>query len=435
VDAMNDLGAVLRNERRWAVACGDAESRLRTLPDGCVHTSVSSPPYYALRDYGVDGQIGLESSPEAFIERLVSVYREVRRVLRDDGTAWVNMGDSYNADGRKGRDHMGEGKNNSYSAWQNKTMSGTKPKDMMGIPWMLAFALRADGWYLRQDIIWHKPNPMPESVKDRCTKSHEYLFLLSKTPRYYFDAEAICEPCSPNTNARISQNLMDQIGSHRANGGSKTNGPMRAVIKGSTRKLAEVGLGIKTNASFEEACSMPVDSRNKRSVWTISTKSYKGAHFATFPPDLVEPCIRAGTSEHGVCDQCGSPFVRTMERERVATRPGTASKVLRSGQALDRQSGELVECGNKPWSSAEVGNRDPQRHVTRVTTTGWESSCECIAPNAIGGVVLDPFAGSGTTIEVAVDLGRRGIGTELNPAYVKLVRKRMRGVTAPLAVA
>jgi DNA modification methylase len=181
----------------WRVIEGDCRESLRGLDAGSVQTCVTSPPYFGLRDYGHDGQIGLEPTPDEFVEALVGVFREVRRVLRDDGTVWLNLGDSYNADGRKGRAHMGEGKNSGYSAWVNKTMNGTKPKDLLGIPWMVAFALRADGWYLRSDIIWSKPNPMPESVTDRPTKAHEYVFLLSKGPRYFYDADAVREPHDP----------------------------------------------------------------------------------------------------------------------------------------------------------------------------------------------------------------------------------------------
>ena len=193
---------------------------LKELPDRSIHCCVTSPPYWGLRDYGTSDQLGLEETPQEYVDNMVKLFRQVRRVLKDDGTLWLNLGDSY-----------GEG------------------KQLCGIPWMVAFALQADGWYLRQDIIWHKPNPMPESVTDRCTKAHEYLFLLTKKPKYFYDQQAIAEPCSPATNARISQDLANQVGSHRAHGGGKTNGPMKAVIAGSTRKMARAGSGIKNNDS------------------------------------------------------------------------------------------------------------------------------------------------------------------------------------------
>lgn len=294
--------------KQHRVLIGDSIESMRTLPDKSVQMCVTSPPYYGLRDYGVDGQIGLEETPAEFIARLVEVFREVRRVLRDDGTAWVNMGDSYASGGRGGGgSFMAE---RADGAWQGKGQAtgwrsapaGFKHKDLMGMPWRLAFALQDDGWYLRQDIIWHKPNPMPESVRDRCTKAHEYIFLLSKSSKYFYDQSAILEPCSPNTHNRLSQNVLAQIGSDRANGGAKTNGNMKAVA----RKPNGVGWGhgtdnkkrcrgrIKDNESMDSALAVMPSERNKRTVWTVPTHSFKGAHFATFPPDLIRPCILAG---------------------------------------------------------------------------------------------------------------------------------------------
>ena len=291
---------------------GDCLETLKGLPAGIVQTCVTSPPYYGLRDYGVDGQIGLEETPEAYVDKLVQVFREVWRVLKDDGTLWLNLGDSYAGSGGAGGDYSTGGLKEGQPKWKsnfeidrtkrtasrwgggNIPASGyLKPKNLIGIPWRVAFALQADGWWLRSDIIWHKPNPMPESVTDRPTKSHEYIFLLSKSAQYYYDAEAIMEPVTGTTHARVSQNVAAQIGSFRANGGAKTNGPMKAVIR--TPKQQPAGSGIKNNDSFNNALVLPVDMRNKRSVWTVSTKPYSGAHFATFPPDLIEPCILAGS--------------------------------------------------------------------------------------------------------------------------------------------
>ena len=285
---------------------GHVTDALRLLPAESVQTVVTSPPYWGLRDYGVDGQIGLEDTPEEYVEKMVDVFREVRRVLRDDGTVWLNLGDTYNSrlDGSHGgwNGDSYDGGNNPQRVMNSgadvKPMTpGLKPKNLVGIPWRVAFALQADGWYLRQDIIWSKPNPMPESVTDRCTKAHEYIFLLSKSARYFYDAEAIKESVSESTHARMSQNLQAQEGSHRANGGAKTNGPMRAVVAGSTAKIAAEGSGIKNNVSFQSAIGMPVSSRNKRSVWTVPTAPYSAAHFATFPPKLIEPCILAGSRQ------------------------------------------------------------------------------------------------------------------------------------------
>jgi DNA modification methylase len=228
---------------------------------------VTSPPYFGLRDYGHDGQIGLEPTPEDFVAAMVAVFREVRRVLRDDGTVWLNLGDSYNsgASGGLGGSTLGGGQSN--QAVSNRSGRGVvnslKPKDLIGIPWRVAFALQADGWYLRQDIIWHKPNPMPESVKDRCTKAHEYIFLLSKSPKYYYDNESIKVPVKQDWGTR-----------NRKDG-----------------KYHNEGTGLQPHSGLEKS----YEKANKRSVWTVTTKPYKGAHFATFPSTLIEPCILAGS--------------------------------------------------------------------------------------------------------------------------------------------
>jgi DNA modification methylase len=513
------------------ILVGDCRETLRTLADCSVQTCVTSPPYFGLRDYGCGGQIGLEQTPEAFVAELVAVFREVRRVLRDDGTLWLNLGDSYAAQrggshqpaetlagGRGGKtvegDRVNRDRHDGYNPTRNAGAIGLKHKDLIGIPWRVAFALQQPyytgkvsderdrvwlaamvdaegsicgteyqtgdrtktnlfisitntsvpiiekcerlfpqdvkhvyekggpsnricyrwdverietkalfireifphlvakrkqaivgytfldlqrgleskkkgylpeqqerrswlmatlarlnagedvdlpawvieppslfepGFYLRQDIIWSKPNPMPESVRDRCTKAHEYLFLLSKAPRYYFDQDAILEPASPNTHARLSQDVQNQIGSMRANGGAKTNGPVRAVGRGANarpRKAVPNGAGmVKNNESFDAAMAIMPTHRNKRSVWTVPTMPFKDAHFATFPCDLIEPCILAG------------------------------------------------------------------------------------AP--AGGLVLDPFGGAGTTGLVADRLGRDAVLCELNPEYAEMARDRIHN-DAPL---
>ena len=263
------------------IICGDALEILKTLPDESVNMCVTSPPYFGLRDYGVDGQIGLEQTPEAYISKLVEVFREVKRVLRDDGTLWVNIGDSYWGSGSRGFDFTGkfkpeiskvQGTDKKYNLSNVPKTTGNvgcyKNKDLIGIPWMLAFALRADGWYLRQDIIWNKPNPMPESVTDRCTKAHEYIFLLSKQPKYYFDAGKIKEP-----SVTKNDNLRDRETTKLNN------------CPGMTR------MGGLTHNDYE--------TRNKRDVWSVATTPYTGAHFATFPEKLVEPCILSSTKVGG----------------------------------------------------------------------------------------------------------------------------------------
>lgn len=253
---------------------GDCLETLRAMPANSVHCAVTSPPYFGLRDYGVDGQIGMEETPDRFVARLVEVFREVRRVLTDDGTLWLNIGDSYagpkgNTAMTGGRSDPARGEAMGFASLGRKALDPSlKQKDLIGIPWMLAFALRADGWYLRQDIIWHKPNPMPESVRDRCTKAHEYVFLLSKSDRYFFDADAMKEPAVCADSGRSSKKRGDFAG--------------------------------KNTLPGKEAFRAIRETRNKRSVWSVATRPYKGAHFATYPPDLIEPCIAAGCPPGGV---------------------------------------------------------------------------------------------------------------------------------------
>lgn len=289
---------------------GDCRDVLRDLAASGIkaQTCVTSPPYFGLRDYGVDGQIGLESTPEACISKMVEVFREVRRVLADDGTLWLNIGDSYasTAPGTRNSPQIKGSKSNAEQ-WANVRPDlrehGIKPKDLIGIPWMLAFALRADGWYLRQDIIWNKPNPMPESVEDRCTKAHEYVFLFSKSPRYLFGADAIKEPAAASSHARWAQDVEAQRGSDRVPG--KSNGPMKAVggrsrrdsFKRDDSKRAQAIPGQTAGTHREDRPESGWDTavRNRRSVWTVATTPYSGAHFAVMPEALVEPCILAGS--------------------------------------------------------------------------------------------------------------------------------------------
>jgi DNA modification methylase len=271
----------------YKVLIGDCIKSMRTLPDQSVNCCVTSPPYFGLRDYGQDGQIGLEATPDAFVAALVAVFREVRRVLRDDGTVWLNLGDSYASGGGGATPHRNNNggfggsngeRNQGYAKAgggfkrPNSVGDGIKAKDLIGIPWRVAFALQADGWYLRQDIIWHKPNPMPESVRDRCTKAHEYIFMLSKSPKYYYDHEAVKEP-SVSTHASGNGFKRDARESYKNADGS---------ARGNESQWSDIG-----------------GKRNRRSVWTVNTKPYAGAHFATFPPGLIEPCILAGCPEGG----------------------------------------------------------------------------------------------------------------------------------------
>jgi DNA modification methylase len=297
----------------------DVMEGLRQLPDESVHCVVTSPPYWGLRDYGVEGQIGLETTFDAFVGRMVEVFREVRRVLRSDGTCWMNLGDSYNTGTTSGRKPTTAGK---HGYWENPSIShrinanqmGLKPKDLVGIPWRVAFALQADGWWLRSDIVWSKPNPMPESVTDRPTKAHEYIFLLTKSERYFYDHEAIKE---------------DAVSDHPSGNGFKRDARLTyqnnfGEGRGNPMQWKDIG-----------------GSRNKRSVWSIATAPFSEAHFATFPPELPKICIKAGCP--------------------------------------------------------------------------------------VGGTVLDPFSGAGTTCMVADRLQRNGIGIELNPEYAAMAERRISG--------
>lgn len=309
---------------------GDCRALLAELPDACVQMCVTSPPYWGLRDYGVGGQLGLEPTPEAFVANLVDVFRGVRRVLRDDGTLWLNLGDSYAGGGRggypggkSGLDGSTMGQDNSRAARGSQKAAGfheaqrlggaigrayvapppgLKHKDLVGIPWMVAFALRSDGWYLRSDIIWHKPNPMPSSVEDRPTTAHEYMFLLSKKPSYFYDADAIREPLADKT--------LTTFGSKRRS--SKGNDPLGKVASDNwARDVPDRKPRLTEDGEIAGA--------NKRSVWTIAPQPYDGAHFATYPPKLIEPCILAGSAPG---DVVLDPFFGSGTTGEVAERHG-----------------------------------------------------------------------------------------------------------------
>ena len=384
------------------VLIGDCREQMATLPAGSVHCCVTSPPYWALRSYLPDEhpdkhlERGLEKTPDEYIASMVAVFREVWRVLRDDGCLWVNIGDSYNAGTSapskpsKTADVGGWTTRSGESAGALRVdAAGLKPKDLVGIPWRLAFALQSDGWYLRQDIIWSKPATMPESVRDRCTKSHEYIFLLTKRPRYFWDAEAVKE---------------------RATG--KPCGNTKPTKGGIEYEAGNELLRVHRNLHKIAAAT----NRNRRSVWTINTEPFRGAHFATFPTKLVEPCILAGTSAAGCCEQCGKPWERETVSSRVPTRTGKNSKV--NAIILDPQSPYQQHNGDI------CGNRDPRRHCTVTETTGWRPACTCNAP-AVPCTVLDPFGGSGTTAGVALYHRRNAILCELNPEYAAMVPGRI----------
>ena len=278
---------------------GDALEVLKTLPDESIDCVITSPPYWGLRDYGVDGQIGLEKTPEEYVAKMIEVFKECKRVLKKEGTLWLNLGDSYASTGKEGGDidkdngmdiERGRGRLNKHSI--------IKPKDLVGIPWRVAFALQADGWYLRQDIIWHKPNPMPESVTDRCTKSHEYIFLLAKNHKYYFDAEAIKEKAAYGLNSE--DHRPPGIVRDRMYGYDSKENELRGRKVSQTKNGVTIRHPEGKHGNAQQSPKTLVDYRNKRSVWTVTTKPYADAHFATFPKDLISPMILAGCPEKGI---------------------------------------------------------------------------------------------------------------------------------------
>ena len=353
------------------IIVGDCLEILRSWPDGFVQTVVTSPPYWGLRDYGVEDQIGLEKTPEAYVAKLVEIFREVKRILREDGTLWLNLGDTYNSlpggyypDGSFDRP--------SRVAQRIRGLprdDKLKPKDLVGIPWLVAFALRTDGWYLRSDVVWSKPNPMPESVTDRPTKSHEYLFLLSKSERYFYDADAIREPLE-----------YDEKRTERIQYSGKS--------KSTSRFLPPNRAG-----------------RNIRTVWHIATCPYPDAHFATYPEELCRRPILAGTSAKGACPKCGAPWERVLEKEKEPRGDNFGKKDIG-----DKDHGQAGSAYMK---------------VVASRTIGWKPTCECGYDEVEPCVVLDPFCGSGTTCLVANNHGRRWLGIELSPEYAKLARKRV----------
>jgi DNA modification methylase len=350
---------------RLQILAGDCRETLKSLADESVQTCVTSPPYFNLRSYLDSGhadkskEIGSEKTPDEYVATLVGVFREVRRALKKDGTAWINLGDSYAGGGNGGGGSFaqdgircalpGTDKNKAFRIGRRGAYGGIKPKDLIGIPWMVAFALRADGWWLRQDIIWSKPAPMPESVTDRCTKAHEYIFLLSKCPTYYFDAAAIAEKSAyPSDGIRVATpKNIEGLGLKptRAYGEQARNGRRNSFARNG--KDSNGCHGQKAQHRVDRELINYVETRNKRSVWTVPSAPFKEAHFATFPPDLIRPCVRAGS------------------------RPG---------------------------------------HT-----------------------ILDPFGGSFTTAQVAIEEGRRAIMCELNSDYIEIGKRRCE-VTPGLAL-
>jgi DNA modification methylase len=389
------LARVAYSDAHIAILQGDVRASLRMLPAASIDCVVTSPPYWGLRDYGLPaqiwggeadcshdwiddaaggsacsschawrGQLGLEPSPELYVAHMVEVFRDVRRVLKREGTLWVNLGDCYNAatnaPRRPSASRVGHWQTAGSMGDRRVRADGLKAKDLVGIPWRLALALQGDGWYLRSDVIWSKPNPMPEGVRDRPVRSHEYLFLLAKQPRYFYDAEAVREA---------------------------------AVGEGSVYDRSRAREGVVRGG------------RAQRSVWTLPTQRYDQAHFATFPERLVEPCILAGTSAAGCCPRCG----RAWQRHLCTRYANPGNRRSNGPRSMERRH-------------ESPGFR--KRLVRRVEGEAWRPDCEC-AVDPVPATVLDTFAGSGTTLAVAQRLGRRSIGIELSSDYIELVRHRL----------
>lgn len=397
------------------------------LPAGSVHAVVTSPPYWGLRDYGkgqvvlwpavryspmpglpqieigsMDAALGLEPTIESFIGHLVLVLRELWRVLRDDGTCWINLGDSYSSDtkwgGQTSGKHVTELHGNS-GIGRRRTNTGLRNKNLMGIPWRFAFVAQAEGWILRSDVIWHKPNPMPESVTDRPTKAHEYIFLLAKSDRYFYDAEAIKEPATYADDDRKGRANAE----HKSAPTAEVNGIRPRTDKQRGHGRRHEGFNKRWDGmTKEEQCG---GMRNKRDVWTMATRPYPGSHFATFPLELPELCIRASTSAHGVCPACSAPWRRCTEKEFVP-------------QPDIKNPAKLLKASNKGLDQSN-GWGDSPRDTNITTTTGWEPTCDCNAGEPIPATVLDLFNGSGTTGRAALALGRSYIGVDISQEYLQ----------------
>ena len=361
---------------------GNCIDKIKELEDNSIDCVVSSPPYFGLRDYGTDEQFGLEKTYQDYLSNTVKVFETFKPKLKDTATIWWNVGDSYLSGKRTTTTNQSLRGNKDYGVTRTPVQQGIKEKDLLMIPNRVAIALQDAGWYIRSEIIWHKPNPMPESVRDRPTSCHEKIWLITKSKKYYYDADAIREPLASSSLTRLNQlNLKNQKGSTRGNGGMKLNGNMKPVISG--------------------------NKRNKRNVWTITTKPFKDAHFATFPKDLIEPCIKAGCPEK-VCVKCGTPYVRNL-------------KIIFTPERKTRDNMVNVIPGrDKP---TRMNSKNMESLIKK--DLGFKKDCNCKTDEFKSGVVLDPFGGSGTTGIVAALNNRNAILIELNKEYIDIANKRI----------
>jgi DNA modification methylase len=449
------------------ILCGHVIDVLRSLPEKSVQCVVTSPPYWGLRAYGTEpqvwggdaecqhrwldpipgdakggsgtptdknnrgedyargsergafcacgawrGEFGLEPTPELYVAHTVEICREIRRVLRDDGVMWWNLGDSYFATGG-GQKDVGKA---AYSPGDRPRKHATlKPKDLVGIPWRVAFALQDDGWWLRSDVVWSKNNPMPESITDRPSRAHEYIFLLTKSERYFYDQDAVRTALAQSTVREVAQGYNGTATKlYEGTGAQDPSETKSRIIANMQRK--QDALGKNTYTGFNDRYVPPESGANLRTVWQVPTQPYKEAHFATFPEEIPRRCILLGTSEKGCCAKCGAPYERDVDVKRP-------EGYMESYEDVD--DSYLDNSGRRGgWEPRTLSSIYGTSTATKRETKGWSPTCSCEASEPTPCIVLDPFAGSGTTMTVARGLGRRSIGVELKDEYVKMARRR-----------
>ena len=456
----------------------DVRDGLRLLEPGSVHMVATSPPYYGLRDYGTarweggdetcvhtvrsasamegsrrtstlgggkstvghakegyknkcgrcgavrqDEQIGLESSHDLYVEHLVEVFREVRRVLRDDGVVWLNLGDSFASTGGTGQSRHWDGrdKNTETQSVRRGPSGAIKVKDLMGIPWRVALALQADGWWLRNAITWYKPNPMPSPVQDRLSTTYEQVFLLAKSARYFFDLDAIRVPHT--------------FGTYDAEGAftpAQTWNEDPEVLRKMDQTEGQLGTMAGPPRKFGRGQYNP-GGKNPGDVWSIPTQPFPGSHFAVWPQAIPERCIRAGTSEYGVCSKCGAPWRRVVERddEQGNTSSSGGKKAVASQNLREAGGVGRLDGGRRSMEGSTFHNNPHKRKHPDRTFLGWEPACSCKKAEVRRAVVLDPFSGSGTTGRVALRLGRDYVGVDLNEEYLPMAIARLRDDPVP----